>query len=72
MKNITYEMKQCPTCKTFSIPADDKCLNCKTQWIYVKTGLWKAVKEAFIGGIIALALFIGFIKITGYFGIYFY
>ena len=29
-------MKLCPKCKTFSIPADDTCLNCKTHFNYVK------------------------------------
>jgi len=29
------KMKFCDDCKTYSIPGNNVCLNCKTKWIYV-------------------------------------
>ena len=34
MKELTFEMRECPDCKTLSIPANKVCLNCNVGWIF--------------------------------------
>ena len=33
---LNIAMKHCPKCDTDSIPADNVCLNCYTQWRFVQ------------------------------------
>jgi len=36
----TFEMQECPDCKTISIPVDNVCLNCNVKWVYQYSTKW--------------------------------
>ena len=70
MKEINFEMKQCPECKNMSVPADDTCLNCHIHFIkYFKDRSWVLqIYDCIIGGCITLLIFIIFMLTMDHFG----
>ena len=56
MGEVTYIMKGCPDCKTYSITSNDICLNCGSRWIF-KTVHRLNMKGSFF----LLCLWIGFV-----------
>lgn len=57
----TFQMQECPDCKTLSIPANNVCINCNTRWI-TRTIYNISLYEVLMGltlGVVIVACVIG-------------
>ena len=69
MDEPAYIMKQCPKCKTFSLPINMICLNCNTRWIFKSVYDVKLV-DVVIGVFLGVAIVLFMILLLDHWGLW--